>query len=459
MAAGMNRRPLWFILASALVLRGSLLAAGWRQPERFLTPDSRDYDALARSLLDDCRFSRTSDGAPELFRTPGYPLLLAGAYAVSGKSVRAAAAAQVLLDVLLCWLVYRLGRQLCSRRVGLIAAAVQAVSPAAVGACVRILSEGLFALLLTAAILLLAACLRSGRLRAALAAGALMGAACLVRPIGLFAAVIAAAVVLARLRRWRAGLAFTAMTAAMVIPWIIRNHVAAGFPGLAGVDDYNIFYYNAKALIEADPSIRLNARQRELVELPGRFGPAWPPPAIANDPQFLRDCRREGLALISAHPLAYAGLHLRTTLNVFLPAATDVLELLGATTGGKGTLAVLRRQGLLAAVRHYFGGSLWPLWLAAPMVLLTAVKFASAAAGAFAHVRWRMGAALWLMLLTLLYFVLAPGPAAHPRFRVPIAPLLSLAAGAGIAWLARRLGGRRRRGRAPRESRPLQPSP
>ena len=56
-------------------------------------------------------------------------------------------------------------------------------------------------------------------------------------------------------------------------------------------------------------------------------------------------------------------------------------------------------------------------------------------------IRWarrqgRASSAAWLMGLIVLVAVLLPGPAGHPRFRVPIAPLLSVAAAAG--WLGRR---------------------
>ena len=435
MSAGMKDRALWIILAVALVLRAALLLGGWRRPERFFTPDSYGYEALGRSMLLRGQFSRTADGRAEIFRTPGYPAFLAGVYAVSGQSVQAAAAVQIALDVGLCFLVYLLGVRLCSRRVGLIAAAVQAVSPAAVAASVRVLSESLFALLLTGAVLLLVDHFGRARLRTAVLAGVLMGLACLVRPIGLPAAVIAAALLLCRIRQWRSALAFAAALGAILAPWVIRNYARAGYPRLSGVADYNLFAYNAAAVVEADPQMRLDDEQRELRKLLQGAPDAW----LLNDPDFLRRCRRAGWKIIAEHPFRSAAIHLRATLNVFLPAATDVLEVAGVTAGGKGTLAVLRREGIIAAVRHYFGGRLWPLWLCAPMLLITGAKFAAAAVGAVRHLRLRMGPALWLIFLLAVFFVAAPGPAAHARFRVTIVPLLSLAAGAGIVWVADKL--------------------
>jgi hypothetical protein len=178
-----------------------------------------------------------------------------------------------------------------------------------------------------------------------------------------------------------------------------------------------------------------------------------------------------------------------------------VLEVAGLTTGGKGTLDVLHRQGLWAAVRHYFGDNTKAMWLAGAMLLVPLVRYAgvlmlvlgklplpwrrggqastpgrrgdaetrglpaeaSAKVGhgegmgngdwlrngtlsavsvpvpvSHAGRRPAMGAEVWLCLLLVLVAFLLPGPAGHPRFRVPVEPILSVAAAAGWALLAAR---------------------
>ena len=64
---------------------------------------------------------------------------------------------------------------------------------------------------------------------------------------------------------------------------------------------------------------------------------------------------REAVRIIREHPWVYARIHLLGSLGVFLPAATDVLQTAGITRGERGTVDVLHTQGLVAAVRHYFG--------------------------------------------------------------------------------------------------------
>jgi hypothetical protein len=127
---------------------------------------------------------------------------------------------------------------------------------------------------------------------------------------------------------------------------------------------------------------------------------------------------------------------------VYLPGAPAVLETLGLTRGQRGTSDVLRREGLLAAVRHYFGDNASAIILAVPLVLLLLVKYL-AAAGLLRRVRLRMPAEVYLLLAVVAVTTLLPGPFGLPRYRVPIEPVLSVAAGAGIA--AALAGGRSRR--------------
>jgi hypothetical protein len=460
---GMKVRPIWIILGLAVVLRAALLLSQWGKPEHFFTPDSVDYTVLADSLLQHGQFARA--GEPEIFRTPVYPVFVAAIFAATNNSVQAVVAVQIVLDVLLCWLVYRLGVRMCDERVGLAAAVFQAVAPAAIVSSVRLLTEGMFALLLTGSLLLLVEFLQDRRRWAALPAGLLMGLACLVRPIGTPMAALTAILLLsagwrrkpssdgtgqtpvsqaitqpesACRRRWPWALGFAAIVALTLAPWLIRNRVQTGYTGIAGVSDFNLFYCNALALAEVDPSVQLSPEQAALWELKKRT-PLWPRPEQLNDPALLRAAGKEGKALIAAYPLAYANVHMKTAPNIFLPAATDVLEVLGVTSGNRGTLAVLRQQGLAAAIRHYFGGQVWPLLLCLPMLLILAGTYAAAVVGAVRTIRWHMSPPLRLVVLAFVYFALTPGPVAHARFRVPIEPIISLAAGAGAVWLAKRL--------------------
>ena len=70
-----------------------------------------------------------------------------------------------------------------------------------------------------------------------------------------------------------------------------------------------------------------------------------------------------------------------------------------------------------------------------------ALKYAAVIICAIARFRPRMGATAWLLTAIVLVSAILPGVAAVPRFRVPVEPILNLAAAAGLLAL---LGWRRK---------------
>lgn len=433
----MRTRALKLILAAAALLRLGLLAAAWDRPEGLFTPDSGHYVALSRSLADDGAFRR--DGRAEIFRTPGYPLFLTFAVPFGRSWWRAAAAVQIALDVLAVYLTFLLGRTLFSRRVGLWAAGLQAVNPLSIAASVRVLSDSLFAVLLVFAVLLLVRHFRSSRFRTALAAAAVLAAACYVRPVGIVPLVLALALLgvravrQVRLRRaeaaaaGRAFLAATAIALGVLAPWAMRNLLTAGYAGFSSVVEVNTFGYEAPAVLaRAEGITPVAAAERLDRELRRRAGR----PLDELTPGELAGVRGAvGGRVVLAHPGTWAMVHARTSLAALLPGVTDVLEVLGVTTPRRGTLAVLHSRGVSAAVRHYFAGAPWAFWLCAPAVVLLVGKYLFAVVGAAGCAR--AGAGGWMILLLAAALIFAGGPAATPRFRVPVAAFVSLVAAAG----------------------------
>ena len=425
----MTSRWLWLILAFALAVRAALLAAAWQDLRRTTTPDSDGYCQLARSLADRGEFSMAGRG--EIFRTPGYPAFLLAADALSGTWV-GALVAQVLLDTALVLLTVLLGRLLAGSRLGLIAAAFQALSPVAIAASCRLLSDSLYALLLTSVVLLLISHFKTGRWRSLIAAAVVMAAACYVRPVGLVMAATCAAVLLCRPKRFRRAGAFAAIVIAAIAPWVARNAVVADYVGFSSFATDSMYNYSAPKLLAGTEGIsdqaaadRMQAdlhrhRQADALDTPG---------------DLARYRRREALKIITARPWTYAKIHACGCLAFWLPGATDVLEVAGLTTGQRGTLAVFQQRGLVAAAGHYFAGNIAAMILAAVMSVLPAAKYLGVMMSLAKRFRPGISAAGWLMLLLVAVSALAGGPAATARFRLAVEPLLSLAAAYGAIVL------------------------
>jgi len=568
------------ILFLALAVRTAMLFSVFADVRRAVTPDSVDCLNLGNTLSWDHEFKQWDtfvvelgllmgmDGHPEVFRTPGYPALLAAAQwagkheaepmivkyghvkdaeAFLGSSPAGSLphppdpaepyqqiilAFQVLVDLHLILLTFFLGRMLASHETGLLAAMLQAVSPLAAAASCRILTDGIFAFMLMAAVLLLLRHFRTGGWWSLMSAGLVMGAACYVRPVGLaFSAVMALAIVCSRRgmgrstgilpvssmgilpmsrravsalpgtekttgepegpgtpvlrlhprpRRFLRMLAFAAIVVACITPWVVRNATVADYWGFSTFATESMYWYSA-AEIEARQQhksveeVRGQFRkaegwdnydldlsgQKETEEITRQFRKAMgvdnnddlaaTQPYWRNTPCYLTP---GGLAryrwdkargIIFAHPWEFLDIHLRGDAAFWLPDATEALEVLGYTSGGKGTLDVLHRQGLVAAAKHYFGDNTIAIALAGVMVVILLIRYAGIVLCGLWKLRPHMSAAGWLCLLLVLTAWLLPGPANHPRFRVPIEPILSAAA--AIGWLGLLQWRRRRRRR------------
>ncbi len=205
--AGMNTaawKQITLILALALTAR---LAAGVylqtrldRRQARFEFGDSQSYWTLGRAIAQRGPYRCGPENA-QVFRTPGYPLLLAPIFCVAGDrpGVIWARAQSALFGTLAVGGVWWLGRELFDARTGLIAAAVATFYPGAVAISAFVLSEAPFCALMLLQFALWTAAwkARLPRRAAALAvlAGVAAGAATLVRPSWLlftpFAVVVA----------------------------------------------------------------------------------------------------------------------------------------------------------------------------------------------------------------------------------------------------------------------------
>jgi hypothetical protein len=188
----MNRpvwRPLTVLLILALALR---LAAGWawqsRLHDRFGMGDTQSYWILGRAIAEGQPYEHGQNHA-RVFRTPGYPLLLAPIIRLAGDgptAVMLARAEAALLGTLAVLIVWWLTRLLFDDRAALLAAALVAFYPGAIVLGTLILSEAPFSplMLLQLALWVVAWNARSAWRRASwsLLAGLAAGAATLMRP-------------------------------------------------------------------------------------------------------------------------------------------------------------------------------------------------------------------------------------------------------------------------------------
>lgn len=390
--------------------------------EDVVSEDSHTYLAPARSLADGEGFLNKY-GQPETRRTPGYPLFLAPLV----RSVDAIRVVQHLLSIVLIYGIYRFVLWVTRRGdVAFLAGLLVAVDQPSIHHADAILTETLFTpFVFGCAVLLYAACHPERERgnwwrgwRAAAAAGLVGGMAVLVRPIGIyfFAAGAVYLVLAAKARRFALIAVFIATFLLAPLAWSARNHAKAGQFTISTITSWSILCDRAAATLAigeaGDFRTHFFRWRRELVARAGDPPAAINPNYVPRPGETLHPERYSAIAMevLRTHPLDYARVWLRALLWTLLGGGATPLH---AITGLP--LGVLR-----AAVLVY-----------------NAAVTALAAFGLF--VLWRMNRRVaWLLMLTVAYYLVTCSVGEpSSRFRVPIAPFLTIAAAAGAVRLAR----------------------
>jgi hypothetical protein len=443
----MPRTPLFWILLLALVLRLALVAVVAAHPERALTFDSGSYTDFAQHMFD-----HGGQWAANVQRTPVYPTLLAILYALFGKGcVTPVLIVQAFISVGSVWLTARLVRDLrLGESAALVAAALMAVSVESVTPSCYLMTETLFTAIQLIGLIVLVRVVRTGSLGWLAVCGLLHGIAILTRPAALLMPAIIALIIIGPMllrREWRQavihGAVLVVSTMALLVPWIMHTERELGFASISPISNYNTLYYSATMVTahlehRSETDIRNEWEPKENALLAAR--------GLPRTQGHVATVRSElGSAILREHPLLYAWLHLKADANSLLPDITTLPEMLGFTVGNRGTLSVLNQHGLLAAIRYYFGGNSWLLWVSLPIMLLLGAIYACGLVGGIALVRERQWLPLAVLVLVTAYYLLLPGAPSMHRFRVPVMPMLCALAGLGWPLLRQRFAALRRR--------------
>jgi len=229
-------RPLVAVCLVAALHAGFYIA--YQRPDwNVAWTDQGGYKMLGESLATTGLFTRYPDAprfVAETIRTPGYPLFVAAVYSVLGRSHLAIAGVQAILFVLLCLIVYAIARRTIVPAAATGAAFLTALYSPLPYFGALVMTELWTAFLLTAAMYCIVRTAQA-RGRGAVAAGALLGATALTRPVFvllpffLSGLAVAAALWSPAVRRLLTGAAVAVLAACVVLaPWFAYNWIYLG---------------------------------------------------------------------------------------------------------------------------------------------------------------------------------------------------------------------------------------
>ncbi len=401
--------------------------------------DAYDYIFPSENWLAGNGFSPSQEAPYEADtrRTPAYPAVIIAGMAMMGDSWPVfIGIIQVLMSVIMVLLIYLIARMLADEKVAFWASIFLGLSLGHVCYSVLVMSDILYAFLVLSATYILlrnrdqASWTRIGLL------GLALGLATLTRPVGIFVPfLLIPYLIWGGKADWKKGLGqsvvMLVISFLVITPWLMRQGEVLGYKTVSTVPMRNLMLYNG-AMLQAHKEGRtsedlyIEYENQVINELEER-GEA------GNQGLLYKTYEERGKEMIKSDFPTYFILHLKTSIVSFLPNVNDLLEILGVTSGSRGTLGVLQNEGLISAVKYYFDGKLWAIPILIPFLMILGFVYLLSLFGL-----WNLFKRdLWAFLLfgmLIGYFMFVSGPVAVPRFRIPVQPHFCLLA--GIGWMA-----------------------
>jgi 4-amino-4-deoxy-L-arabinose transferase-like glycosyltransferase len=319
------------ILVAALLLRlASACVHAVHAPEPGTLFDERSFFLVARALVEEGRLATRPGGPAEVIRGPAYPVFLVPFVMTTGQKVIGPALAQAVLGTATVWIVAAALLRLLQRegaderdaaRAARLAAWACALSPIAILWDRFVMSESLATFLLAAAVALAWEIPHARRpLLAVLACGACCAALVLAKPAFLFLPVALAPFLVGR-GRTKHAVALVAVTAALLVPWALRNAAVVGRPSPTGLGS-GLFLY-AATLPRASDGVPVidDPRDQAAAQL-----------YLAHDtPVALRaeadaDFRRRALLRIRDRPFAYLASWIPRAVRLWTSSHAEALQ-------------------------------------------------------------------------------------------------------------------------------------
>lgn len=425
------------VLLMVLFLRFGFSDLIYLRPDLAREPDTGRYVPIAERILAHEAYAWNTSYPAELLNSVGYPLFLAGVFLFVGSSPWEVGAVQLLLSGVLILILYFHLSGAVGTFPAFIAVLVLAFDPLTLLFSLTILTEILFAVLLGVASVILIRWANTEKTVSLLAAGFLLGIACLVRPMGqLLIGLWALAIFLfpdvrigintqSVIMRMKRVLLFVAPAVILIFPWIVRNGVLWDCPTLSSVDRVTLRDWLAAKVIAEYKAIPLSDALSQV---------------NATDSGVCPKRGSEYVQIILTHPLTYGKLEIAGTIPVLFGTGSDRwLQLVGIDyqlpdlwnpflTGGMTSVFQILRGEL---GRYPLG-----LILMGILIALQILIYAASLLGVMSLRKVRDPATRWgiiLITVTTLILLLMPGPDGNERFRVPAQPLLIYLAAYGIA--------------------------
>ena len=402
--------PLKYFLVGTLILY-SVIFSVMKTDSFYFHADTYEYVAIANNILDHHVFSRQLP-EHEIIRTPGYPILIAGAMMIAGREdfTHIIILVQTIFVAITAWLIARMGAGAFGNiRSGNISAIIYILLPTTIWYTMVGMTEITFTLLFITAL----------SLRRYVWGGAMIGLAILIRPIAMLSPLLIAPFLFKK--RLRAGVLFLIGLALVVTPWVARNYDLGFGATIAYIGPFNLAHGNATKFYAWRNGV---SNQTALDKIQAEVDTLILNKNIRPDIAHMQVAKK----YIFADPPTYVLFHAIKTIPFFVSSSFKE-----ATTAFRSPDSSQNTSDLF--IRG--SGILQKLWREAPFTLeslLRGIITLLMLCGTWRAWKEKNSFALLLFAIILLFSALS-SPWASPRFRLPFEPYIFLLAFYGASWI------------------------
>jgi 4-amino-4-deoxy-L-arabinose transferase-like glycosyltransferase len=435
-----HRRALIAIIALGGTLRlGLFLWACHQSPDlsRSHLSDTVTYVKPAEALWNEGRFYK--DSQPELFRTPGYPLLMIPGVALHQVALFTVCL-QLILGVATIWLVHRMALDLFGTPAAALGAGLlMAIDPLSIIYSSILLSETLFTFVFVLFLRFLLRYFSSNATIDLVVCGLLLAAATFVRPVTYYLPLVLIVGLVAR-ACWPTRRPFRlvqcgAFAIACWVPlgaWQVRNYQVANYSAFSASTDFNLYYHQAASAVARREGVTVLSVQDRFGRADGRaFDKVHPELRTASQAERYAFMGREGRRLLRQHlPESLKSQFSNALMISANPGATYLLNLAmrapeprSERPPGTGALGTARQMATETPVLFYTSLAL---------SILIGMTYLLSMLGWLTSLKHRPLETMVLLGISAYLLAVSTG-VIEARMRHPIMPIVCLLGGAGIA--------------------------
>jgi len=406
---------LFLSVVSKLAL--SILVMAYHPNGVFGDSDSSEYHRLALNLLQHGTFSQSPQAPyePEVLRTPGYPLILAGLYGIFVVQPLIIVFLQIALSAATIFIGFKIATLLLHEQAGLLTALLLAADPVSVYHTQVLLTETAFTTSVSLCLLLfLHALLDPSRWHWSAGASSCLALATYIRPTSYYFGFILPLIFFAMTfptigwrRAAKSALVFFSLYAVLTGGWQLHNYLQTGSIEFSQMKNRYLFVAKAAEIVAMRDHLSIEDAQQRLAS--EHFQSISSGVRAASPTRFFENQGEYALAIIVQHPVLFLWATLKGVL-VSLFGPSNLSHLFGLDS-------VELRQSLLKGDFSKLSYSHWTMAFSAwiygvglLIILYLGVLLLIVRKGVFSQ-------GMAVLLFTVLYvLVISSGPEAYSRF-------------------------------------------